>query len=645
MRIYARLISMFAVLFPQGAPRRFAAAVLVPLVVLVWLAERDWKSGSAEKRVVAARAEGTVASTRDYVVYWIPRAATAGAAAALTLLLASRWLGRPLPPGDAVSVESVAGSNRLLWQVTFAAVLYSGVMNARRLDLSLWGDEDATVRKSVVGQYVRDAADDLRFREVTWFEAAFRYRDPNNHPLNSLLAKASHAALARAPDEARGFYFDERALRLPVFAAGLLALPALAWLCRALGRPQLGMVAVLLMSLHPWFVRYASEARGYGLLLLFVPLTLGSLLRAALRGSWPWWLSFSGGQFVIMWSFPGSVLLLAALNLAAVGLIWTAGPAAWRRMQTGRWLVASVTGAVLCALLLLPCAEPLLLYLKSARMQGPMPASWYGDALSWITTGMPWHAWDAGSPLCFAWETRLAERPLLWWPAALLLFSLPVAGVCWWWSEGKMGRALLPALLLFPLLILAQAAVTGGFFCSWYTLPGFPGWMLLSSGGILWLARGRKAVATALLAAVGVIMAPASTGLRQFPIEAMREGTELTRSITQPSHPGIDEVITLAVLMNTQAYDPAAWELEDDPAQLRRWLDTADDSGVPLFIHLGSPHMARELKPGIMEIIEDPGVFSLLRIYPGHDAPYERRVYRYLGNRAGQAAREIHRED
>ena len=169
--------------------------------------------------------------------------------------------------------------------------------------------------------------------------------------------------------------------------------------------------------------------------------------------------------------------------------------------------------------------------------------------------------------------------------------------------------------------------------------------MLLSSGGVLWLARERKALATALLAAVGVIMAPASTGLRQFPIEAMREGTELTRSITQPSHPGIDEVITLAVLMNTQAYDPAAWELEDDPAQLRRWLDTADDSGVPLFIHLGSPHMARELKPGIMKIIEDPGVFSLLRIYPGHDAPYERRVYCYLGNRAGQPTGEVQSED
>jgi hypothetical protein len=89
------------------------------------------------------------------------------------------------------------------------------------------------------------------------------------------------------------------------------------------------------------------------------------------------------------------------------------------------------------------------------------------------------------------------------------------------------------------------------------------------------------------------------------------------------------------------------WQVapEDDPALLRRWLDTADDSGVPLFIHLGSPHMARELKPGIMEIIEDPGVFSLLWIYPGHDAPYERRVYRYLGNRAGQPTSEIHRED
>jgi hypothetical protein len=644
MRRAQRLNSFLNVMFPAGAPRRFAAAVLVPLMVLVWLAERDWKSGSAEKRVVAARAEGSVASTRDYVVYWVPRAAAGGAVAALGLLLASRWLGRPLPP-TAPAEPGPAAPGRLLWRVTLAAMLYSGIMNARRLDLSLWGDEDATVRKSVVGQYVRNEADGLYFRGVSWFESAFRYRDPNNHPLHSLLARASHAALARKSDDATGFYFDERALRLPVFVAGLLSLAALAWFCAVLGRPSLGAVAVVLMSLHPWFVRYGSEARGYGLLLLLVPLTLGALVRAVQRGSWKWWLGCGTAQFLMVWSYPGSVPLLAVLNAAALVLVWAAGPTPWRWQQTGRWLTASVTGAVLSAIWLLPCLEPLMIYLRSARMQGPMPASWYGDALSLVTTGIPWHAWDAASPLCFAWEKHLATHPLLFWPAAVLMFSLPVAGVCWWWCMGRWGRALLPALLLFPLLILAQAAVTGGFFCSWYTLPGFPGWLLLSSGGILWLARGRNEPASALLAALGLLMAPATTALRQFPIEAMREGTQLTREITQPSHPGIDEVITLAVLMNTQAYDPAAWELEDDPVMLQRWLDTADESGVPLFIHIGSAPMARQLKPGIMKVIEDPAVFSLLQIYPGHDAPYERRVYRYRGSTAARPDEDTSRRN
>ena len=317
---------------------------------LAFLAVPGPRAGKAALKLAEAHAAGNPAGTADYVEHWIPKAAQGGLGVAVLLLLATRWVVRPLPAGGLPFTLSAPGplSRVILIVFTAAVMVYSAIANAPRLDFSLWGDEDATLRKSVIGQFERNGDGKLVFDATSWTETVFRYRDPNNHPLNSVLARLSHAAFARDLTRPDGFYFDERALRLPVFAAGLLGLAALAWVGWVLGKPGVGGLAVGLMALHPWFVRYGSETRGYGFLLLFTPLAIGGLVRAAQTGRWRWWIGYGLAQFLILWSYPGALHLLVALNVSALCLVFfMKGPSrGWRQAQAGRWLTACVLGAV-----------------------------------------------------------------------------------------------------------------------------------------------------------------------------------------------------------------------------------------------------------------------------------------------------------
>ncbi len=556
---------------PSREQRWFVMWVILAGVALAFLAKPGPRAVKAAAKLAEAHAAGHAAGTADYVAHWLPKAAQGGVALAVLLLLGTRWLVRPVPQAGLLPPDPGQTPRRVLMAVTGLVMLYSGFANAPRLDLSLWGDEDATLRKSVVGQFERNKEGKLEFDGMSWLETVFRYRDPNNHPLNSVLSRLSHTAFARDLTRSEGFYFDERAMRLPVFVAGLLGLAALAWVGWVLGKPAVGGLAVVLMAVHPWFVRYGVESRGYGFLLLFTPLALGCLIRATQTGRWRWWIGYGFAQFLILWSYPGALHLLIALNVSAAGLIlFLKGPSrAWRQGQAGRWLTACAFGAVLCTLLMLPLVQPLMFYLKSPRMQGPMPLAWYPDAAAWLFTGMPWRPWAEGNPLCWSWEQ--AAVPWFRETGVFLMVLAMVLGAAGWWAKGGIIRWMLPALLLHAPLFVLQSQVSGGFIYSWYLFPALVGLVLVASG-MLFLPLRQSGVI--LFLSVGFLVmhnAKAVRLLRQHPIEQMREGTKLTRPVSLASDPRIDEVMTIDIVMTTRAYDPAVLPLpSDDPDQFRK---------------------------------------------------------------------------
>ncbi len=610
--------------------RWFVMWVILAGVGVSFLAVPGPRAAKAAGRLAEAHAAGHAAGTADYVAHWVPRAAQGGVALALLLLLGTRWLVRPVPQAGLLPPDPGQTPRRVLMTVTGLVMLYSGIANAPRLDLSLWGDEDATLRKSAVGQFERNKEGKLEFDGMSWLETVFRYRDPNNHPLNSVLSRLSHTAFARDLTRPEGFYFDERAMRLPVFVAGLLGLAALAWLGWLLGKPAVGGLAVVLMAVHPWFVRYGVESRGYGFLLLFTPLALGCLIRAGQTGKWRWWTGYGLAQFLILWSYPGALHLLVALNVSAAGLIlFLKGPSrAWRQGQAGRWFTACAFGAVLCTLLMLPLVQPLLFYLKSPRMQGPMPLAWYPDAAAWLFTGMPWRPWDEGNALCWSWEQ--AAVPWFRETGVLLMVSAMVLGAAGWWAKGGISRWMLPALLLHAPLFVLQSQVTGGFIYAWYLFPALAGLVLVASGMLFLPIRQSGLILVLSLGFLVMHNARAVRLLREHPIEQMREGTKLTRPVSLASDPRIDEVMTIDLVMTTRAYDPAVLPLpSDDPDQFRKYLAEADAKQKPLFVHFGSPEFADSVRPKVMALIRNPVLFKSVATLPGMDGPYTRQVFRY----------------
>ena len=597
---------------------------------LSWLAVPGKRAARAAARLAEAHARGDAASTLDYVAYWVPRAAVMGLVVVGVLLLATRWLARPLPEPEVASIpQNPSRSGRLLAGFAALLMLWSGMANAPRLDFGLWGDEEATMRKSVVGQYERDKSGALVLDAPDWTETVFRYRDPNNHPFNSVVSRLSHTALAGDLKNPEGFYFDARALRWPVFVAGLLGLAATAWVGWVAGAPLAGALATLLLALHPWFVRYGVECRGYGFQLLFVPLALGALIRSVQTGSWRWWALYGLCQVLILWSYPGALHQLVVLNISAAAAFLTVSGRSrdWRLAQAGRWFAVCALGAVVCTVLMAPLVQPLLIYLKTPRMQGPMPGSWYGDSLAWLTTGMPLVPWEAENPLCWSWQQALPA----WWGAGFALIVIALAAGAWgWWRQGGILRALLPALLLHAPLFALQTFASGGFSYSWYIMPALTGIVLLAGGIALLPVRTALVSSLVLLGIFTLATMPATRLLREYPVEQMQEGTKLTRRISLASDPRIDDVLTVDIAMTPRGYDPAALPLSgDDVATFRSYLAQADAGQKPLFIHLGSRALALQARPGVMQLIDNSSLFEYLATLPGMDKPYTREVFRY----------------
>jgi hypothetical protein len=609
--------------------RWFVLWTVLAMGVLAWLAIPGPRAAKAGARLAALHAEGQPGGTADYVAYWIPKAGLGGLMLAGLLLLAVKGIVRPVPA--AAITFSRAPRKQGWWLAAFSACVigWSAWANAPRLEFGLWGDEESTMRKSVVGQFERNKDGKLELDAVNWTETVFRYRDPNNHPLNSVLSRLSHTAFARDLTQPDGFYFDERAMRLPVFFAGLLGLAAMAWVGWTLGKPMLGGLAVALLATHPWFVRYGVETRGYGFLLLFTPLALGCLIRAAQIGKWRWWIGYGLAQFLILWSYPGAVHLLVALNVAAVCLVvFLTKDKDWRKAQAGRWLTACALGATLCTVMMLPLVQPLMFYLKTPRMQGPMPSEWYPDAAAWLVTGVPWRPWDAGNPLCWSWIQALSGT---WSALGLAGIGLVlVAGAAGWWRQGRLGRALLQALVLHAPLFILQSHLVGGFIYTWYLFPALTGLMLLAAG-ICWFPNIVRVPAFLVLALPWLAVTPAAVKLlREHPIEQMREGTKLTRPVSLASDPRIDDVMTVDIIMTTRGYDPAVLPLKsDDPNAFRAFLREADAKQKPLFVHFGSPDFADSARPQVMALVRNPALFEPIATLPGMDGPYTRQVFRY----------------
>lgn len=141
----------------------------------------------------------------------------------------------------------------------------------------------------------------------------------------------------------RAFGVSEWALRLPGAVAGVLAVPAMAWVAhRWLGR-ETAAPAAWLAAASPFLVRYSQESRGYSWVVLGACASVALLLelrrRCDAKRVAAWFAATAFGAL----SNP-SFVLLAPLELK----LWLAGERATRRARLA-WLAAAGLAVVLLA--------------------------------------------------------------------------------------------------------------------------------------------------------------------------------------------------------------------------------------------------------------------------------------------------------
>jgi hypothetical protein len=201
----------------------------------------------------------------------------------------------------------------LFWLGVIGAMIFVGSLASQRLDFGLAHDEDLSARRAIVGEYIVTEDGSVLPPELKWRNTFFDYRKPTNHVLYSVLARSVWTAWGLfAP--AGDWQIREWVVRLPASLAGIFAVGILALLVAKIGGELAGVTSAWLLALHPWFLRYSSEARGYSLLLLLVPGMLLFWLRATRENLWRWWLGFAACQFLVLWVYPAAIYILVILT-------------------------------------------------------------------------------------------------------------------------------------------------------------------------------------------------------------------------------------------------------------------------------------------------------------------------------------------
>jgi hypothetical protein len=479
----------------------------------------------------------------------------------------------------------------------------------------------------------------------------FNNVSPNNHLLNTILIRVSLDIWEKFDDGKSPLFFTEWVVRLPAFLGGLLGIFAIGMFLRQIGYPMAGLFAAWFCALHPWYIRYASEARGYGLVFGFLPLTLLFAARAWQKPTWGNWIGFGLSQFLLIYSNVGVAPFLALFNLALAICLWLRERKeyGWKSLlpppSLGRWLVGASLGAMIFIQLYTPCYPQLQAYMKRERAQaGVIDGPWFQDLLGFLTLGTPWTFADKTNTLVVQIEKLLPAHPHLVFLVALIVV-LALTGVVRLLRgpliEKAVGIATLAVLpMMFLPVILAKT-----YLYIWYFVFMIPLLAIQVALGFTWIMGSlpKKGGRFATLCATTVFFgwfihatAPQRVLLQNSPVEAQRESVLASRQSLGLGAADRDAVITVQIkrggghMMTTPSYDVAARYVENAD-ELKDLMSQADARRGPLFVNLAMPELARQPGnyPDIMEMLDDTSLFVLARQLPGLLPNVTRFVYKY----------------
>jgi hypothetical protein len=507
----------------RNASSTFVRAVLVGIIVAVvtilLVSPKPWATGSSP----APRLESVRSS-----LWW---AGLLSLPVLGVLALTTRQWTAPVRQFQRISLAQHK-LPRLFWPLVAVITILYTVAAAPRLRQSLWDDEIYTVRKIVLGtERVQDDGS-MKIKQLPWSRTLWHYEVPTNHGLQSILCRLSLGVYRRI-FRPTGLQISETALRLPSFIGGALSIPALAFLVARLGFPWGGVVAAALLALHPWHLKLATEARGYGMIFLLIPLIALCLVRAAPSGMWSWLAAFAAAEFALLYTWPGTLLTVIFLNASMLVLMVQFAAnreAAWMLMS--RLLAANA----FVALALLPLVAPWIpqfLHWVENSMRNPLLPVWFKNTATLLLCGSLWSKTGLLDSPYLELLPRADSRPLELWMAVILALLFIFVGAARMIRTNAACALILGALLLPGPLLVFLAKVRGTYLFEWYVAFMIPGLVAAAAIGLVTIVSSLQRVpalrwapiplAVLFVAAYGAFTAPTRGRLISRSVEPFRE--------------------------------------------------------------------------------------------------------------------------
>ncbi len=565
----------------------------------------------------------------------------------LLVLLAgsARWWVRAGPIREMERTREWPRPARWVWVCLGLLLVAFLWLRVPRLGMSLYNDEAHNYARYFSGAWKHEAmqGEEPSYRVTPWVEAVTRNMAGNNSQLFTALARASLEAW-RHFTGAAGDEVSEMPVRLPSLLAGLFfvgIMGALMWRWR--GTVGLLWLAVLLVS-HAWLVRFQSEARSYGVMLLGVAVMFWFLNQALAAGRWRDWLGFGFGVLLTAWAFLGSVYFLVSVFLVLMGrqlVLWKRGVHSFQ--QVLRPVLAGLFAAMLGAQLFLGMIPPIFYQLEHfGSIRGVMGALWWGDVWSHLLFGSRWWEGDATNPVNFSMERLLMVRPWLW-PA--VLGGVATAAVGWWLMIKRGGAALVLAVSVPLAVVIAWAAMArkGNFLLYWYMTFAVPGVIFPLAYGLanVWDAlvmRVRSAVLGrgGALAVGGYVLLPqmlCGVHWAAHPKQDERRPVEIVRGARYPHYKGTEgeRPILITFWSNVSNYDPSACILTSAD-QLDQTIERAKREARPLFVNFSHSAMAEKEHPGVFARLRNPAEFErVATVYGQEEEQFTHHLFRWVG--------------
>ncbi len=597
----------------------FGVVALVLAVILVFAA-KPWD--------IAARA-GSSLKFKDIVRMYSWWAALVNFGGVLLLLAICPWWAR----GEGEETCARDPLPRWFWPLVGLAMLITAGCASLRLNHSLWDDEEYALRRGVLGAYERKGDKPVTLDRLTWQETFFAYKKPTNHVFYSILARLTLGAWSLVAPHGHP-YFSEWVYRLPAYLAGIASVGALAFLLADFGFAGAGVVAAFLLALHPWHLRYASEARGYSLILLLIPLLLLAWKRGMESGSWRAWAAFGVGQFALLHTWPGMVYLLLIVNILTL-LVFLLGGAP--RKWSGRWFISTALAGLLVVQLMLPLLPQMREYLGG---NSPHMGFFAGERcrviFGHLALGAPWKLkGDGVYPEIYP---GIISDPGLASVLGILGLLLVLVGAVLFAKRGPLALVTGTVLLLAPLLAGLHAWWRNFPVFEWYfvygilAICGFAAVALVGLGERLAALGGVRALtllpAGAAILGFGILSHPVRDWHLRHPLQQIRESVASTRPIAAPLDASQDGIITVGFVIAPHVYD-AQVIIAKSPEKFFNLLRRADAENKPLYVNVGHPWTANRECPVQWAAIHDTSLFEPPVMFRGLDSGLDRVVAKY----------------